>query len=567
MKKFKFFITSIFVIIIFSLNNTSASIKKLTFGDNKISNYFLGVVLLNENKTEAALKYFNKVQELKNTHFKFNKNLTRTFVNLGKIEKAQTFLKKLPQEDVDFFEANLLLGLYEQQRGNFKDSESYFMRLNFPAEGNFFYENLLGNILNMWSKASQGKDAEAQKYLEAIPTKYEIFKTLQRPLLSCFLKTSDTEAGFEKFINSESLNFARYRYLYINYLVRNKKFDKAAMFIEDAKNQYENNLLAKQTFKDFKDKKFSKIENTFNCKMFDHNLSEVFYIMSAIFAEDEKNYKLSNFYLSLSQSFNSKFFNNKVLKVENSISTKNYDVAIKFLEELSDEGEYYKWFSIKKETLIKIEKKEFKKALRFLDKELNVFTYRDNQILFEIAGIYMDQEKYEKAIFYYSKILENIVDDKIFLARIYDRRGACYERSGKWEKAEKDLKKSLDLQPDQAYVLNYLAYSWLEQNKKIDEAYEMLIRANNLKKHNPYILDSLGWALHLKGNYVDAKFYIEEALTYLPSDPIISDHYGDILWKLGKNLQARYFWKYALNHADTSEKKIKIIKNKILKGI
>ena len=128
MKKFKFFITSIFVIIIFSLNNTSASIKILTFGDNKISNYFLGVVLLNENKSEAALKHFNKVRDLKNTHFKFNQNLTRTFVNLGKVEEAQKYLKNLSDDDANFFEANLLLGLYEQQRGNFKDSESYFMK-------------------------------------------------------------------------------------------------------------------------------------------------------------------------------------------------------------------------------------------------------------------------------------------------------------------------------------------------------------------------------------------------------------------------------------------------------
>ena len=89
MKKFKFFITSIFVITIFSLNNTSASIKKISFADNKISNYFLGVVLLNENKSEAALKHFDKVQDLQDTHFKFNQNLTRTFVNLGKIEEAQ----------------------------------------------------------------------------------------------------------------------------------------------------------------------------------------------------------------------------------------------------------------------------------------------------------------------------------------------------------------------------------------------------------------------------------------------------------------------------------------------
>ena len=73
-----------------------------------------------------------------------------------------------------------MLGLYEQQRGNFKDSESYFMKLNLPAEGNLYYENLLGNILIMWSKASQGNDAEAEKYLEVLPAKYQIFKTLHK---------------------------------------------------------------------------------------------------------------------------------------------------------------------------------------------------------------------------------------------------------------------------------------------------------------------------------------------------------------------------------------------------
>ena len=78
-------------------------------------------MLLNENKSEAALKHFNKVRDLKNTHFKFNQNLTRTFVNLGKVEEAQKYLKNLSDDDANFFEANLLLGLYEQQRGNFKD--------------------------------------------------------------------------------------------------------------------------------------------------------------------------------------------------------------------------------------------------------------------------------------------------------------------------------------------------------------------------------------------------------------------------------------------------------------
>ena len=63
------------------------------------------------------------------------------------------------------------------------------------------------------------------------------------------------------------------------------------------------------------------------------------------------------------------------------------------------------------------------------------------------------------------------------------KRGTSYERLGMWSEAEKDLKQSLKLLPDQPYVLNYLAYSWLDRKKNINESLEMLKKANELK-HN-----------------------------------------------------------------------------------
>ena len=90
--------------------------------------------------------------------------------------------------------------------------------------------------------------------------------------------------------------------------------------------------------------------------------------------------------------------------------------------------------------------------------------------------------------------LENIEQDHILIPKILYRRGTSYERLGNWKQSEIDLKKSLKILPDQPEVLNYLAYGWIEKNKNINQALEMLKKATSIKKNDGYIIDSLGWA-------------------------------------------------------------------------
>ena len=126
---------------------------------------------------------------------------------------------------------------------------------------------------------------------------------------------------------------------------------------------------------------------------------------------------------------------------------------------------------------------------------------------------------------------------------------------------------SLDAKPNQAYVINYLAYSWIEKGIKIDQSLKMLKKANNLKSDDPYIVDSLGWAYYAKKDYASAEKFLQRAVELLPRDPIINDHYGDVLWKNGKKIQARYYWNYVLNLEDTEEDLKKNIKNKLISGL
>ena len=147
------------------------------------------------------------------------------------------------------------------------------------------------------------------------------------------------------------------------------------------------------------------------------------------------------------------------------------------------------------------------------------------------------------------------------------RRGGSYERLGNYKKADEDLLSSLIINPDDAYVLNYLAYSWLERDHQIDEAFEMLKKAYELRSNDPYIIDSIGWAFFLIDNYTEAEKHLKRAVELMPEDPTVNDHYGDILWKLNRKIQARYFWNNVLSFDDTDEDLRKKINIKIIEGL
>ena len=184
-----------------------------------------------------------------------------------------------------------------------------------------------------------------------------------------------------------------------------------------------------------------------------------------------------------------------------------------------------------------------------------------------MANLVKSFEKHQIAINYYNELLTKINMNSNNYAEILFRRGGSYERLKKFNKSDEDLLKSLEINPDEAYVLNYLAYSWLERNYKIDTAIEMLQRAYKQKTNDPFIIDSVGWGYYLVNDLIKAEKFLRRAIELLPNDPIVNDHYGDILWKMDRKIQARYYWKSVLKFEDTEEKMKENIKFKLLKGL
>ena len=68
-------------------------------------------------------------------------------------------------------------------------------------------------------------------------------------------------------------------------------------------------------------------------------------------------------------------------------------------------------------------------------------------------------------------------------------------------------------------------------------------------------------------DYINAEKFIQQAVILMPDDPIVNDHYADILWKLNRKIQARYFWGYVLTLDDSDEKMKKSVSEKIVNGL
>jgi tetratricopeptide (TPR) repeat protein len=169
----------------------------------------------------------------------------------------------------------------------------------------------------------------------------------------------------------------------------------------------------------------------------------------------------------------------------------------------------------------------------------------DNEAILALANILRSRKEFGECADSYSKALANIPTPEKPNWVIFYFRGICYERSKQWPRAEADLKKALELYPDQPLVLNYLGYSWVDQGTNLDEGMNMIRRAVEQRPDDGYIVDSLGWANFRIGNYDEAVKDLERAVELKPDDPTINDHLGDAYWRVGRVLEARFQWTHA----------------------
>ena len=555
-KKFIF----ILVLLLFyqtALYSKSTSLNKIN--SKNLSNYFSGIVAFENEDNSQALDFFSSSKILMNNHEPYLQKYVYSLVLDNKVSQAINIIKRnLNKKNSNFFDAHLLLIVDSLKRNDLKKASSYFNNIDNSDQLDRFNIAILESLKQYIYTFEEKKILNDKKNLGKLSN---ILETFQR----CYLTDKNTDSYFSNLINDSSGDYTRYIFFYLSYLVENNLIEKALKVVEDIK--YINaTLLLSQAKSWIENKNSKKIVEVFSCKNPNHIISEFLFLISNLYSSQD-NFKKSNFYLNLSNYLNPNFIFNLSLVAENHYLNQEYKKAKKTLKNFSNDDNFYNWFRIKKEAQIIEKQRNTEESLNFLTAEFNKIMNPNNRILFDMANFYKNSKNYEEAIDYYSKIIDTLDDNSLIKSDILYRRGGSYERIGKYEYSDKDLLNALKIDPDDAYILNYLAYSWLERDYKINEAIKMLEKAYKLKNDDPYIIDSIGWAYYLIDDFLKAEKFLKRAVELMPNDPIVSDHYGDILWKLGRKIQARYFWQSVLKMEDAEKKIIESINIKIAEGL
>ncbi len=527
-----------------------------------VSNYFSGILLLNENQYKKSLNFFKKLNGLEKNHVNYSVKYLYSLVNSGKLKKAFDYSKKLEKKKLDIFESHLVAGIFYLKNSNTELAQKHFLKAKTKNSG-FILNNYLSNSLYNWSSLDVKNLNQASLDLEKLDERFENLKKIQKVFLNCYFNSEKTNNLFENLTKNDKVDFSRYNYFYASFKANSGNIDKAIEVIESALKLHPRNLLLNQYKLDL----YNGLHNSkFNCNKKEHVIAEILYITSNALSS-QSIYPLSDFYLNLAKYLNQDFHSYDSLLAENFYKVDNFEEAKKVYNDLSKKGKVFHWHASKQLAKILVKEENNESAFKLLTDAYNSLTSRDIYETFDYAEFLKNNEKFKDSILYYSKVLNQIKKTHPLYIESTDGRGVAYERIGEWEKAEKDLLASLEVDPDQAYVLNYLAYTWIEQGVKIEKSLKMLEKANQLRTNDPYITDSLGWALFKLEKYKESKNYLQLAVKLLPGDPIVNDHYGDVLWKNGNEIQARYYWNYVLGLEKTENELKKKIKEKLIKGI
>ena len=529
------------------------------FNSRDLTNYFSGIIAYENKENTDALKFFNASKVLINKHNSYLKRYVNSLVLENKVAQAINIIKnKNNKSNTDFFNAYILLVIDSLKKNNFKKAEEYLIQsLKFKDQKRF--NLIISETLRQYIHTFKNKKILKSK--QNFGNLSLISQTFQR----CYLEEKNTGSFFLNLINNQQGDYSRYIFFYINYLIDNQEIDEARA-VGDQLEYINSTLLLTQT-KSWLDKnKIKEFNKIFSCKNHNDVISEFLFLISNLYSSQDDIEK-SNFYLNLSSYLNPKFKFNLTLVAENFYLNKEYDKVKTVLKKFDKKDEFYYWFKVKKEAQIIIKKQGYEDGINFISAKFDNIGDQNLKMVFDIANFYKNSKKYKKAIDYYTQIISTLDENSDIKSDILYRRGGSFERLGNYKKADKDLLLSLEINPDDAYVLNYLAYSWLERDYNIDEAFQMLEKAYSLKNNDPYIIDSIGWAYYLIDNYVEAEKYLKRAVELMPDDPIVNDHYGDILWKLNRKIQARYFWKNVLSFEDTDEDIRKNVQLKMIDGV
>ena len=319
--------------------NVYSSSKKILYSKKSIAGYFSGIISSNNNNNTLALKYFNNLHHLKNSHDQFNHRLVFSLVQTQKIPDLFLYLKKLKKENLNFFNANLLLGINYFLEKKYTRSIDYFNLITSSEKFSNFEKLTAQSLLNYIEVfASQRYDRNA--VFKSIPENYKNFAFINDAFINCYLDNENVNKSFSKIVDTNTLNFKRYNFFYANFLISKSRKSEALEILKENSDGLNANLLLNQALTWIENGKQNKIRKVFDCRNPNHLIGEFFYLIANLHSSEE-NHALSNFYLNLSLYLNPNFIFNNALLAENYFHLEDYQNSKKIYSKFNPKSSIY----------------------------------------------------------------------------------------------------------------------------------------------------------------------------------------------------------------------------------
>jgi len=501
-----------------------------------LGNYLAGRVARGDHDTAAAADFYSRaLAEDPNNELILEQAflLETAAANWGRaVELARELVKVEPSHRI----AQFLLGCEAFKRGDYKEADEHF-----AAARQGPIADLTSSLARAWVQQASGKTDQA-------------FATLDT------LSDADWAQFYQRYHRALIADVAGKRELARVAFAQAFKKNPATLRVADAYARHSvnanNRKLAKQTLKTHIAKSaqhplstalLNDIEAGKTPPLLVTNptdgLAEVFYGIGDALA-GEGGLDMGIIFLQFALYLEPDFPLAQVALAEAYDTAKRYDLELAAFGNINEDSPL--WLNVQIQKALALNSLERVDDAKALLEKIIAKNPKDIRPYDALGNILRSHERYAEARDYYSRAIALIGKPTKDNWTLYYARGVCNERLKDWPQAEADLKRALELSPDESPVLNYLGYTWVDQSQNLKTAMDYIRKAVKLKPDDGYYIDSLGWAYYRLGNVQSAVEHLERAVELRPDDPVINDHLGDAYWRTGRKVEAKYQWQQSL---------------------
>ncbi len=530
------------------------------YADSATGSYLAARHASNLNDYEFAATYFTRAlaRDSKNTDLMEQAVLYK--VAAGRVRDAVPIARQLVETDSKHRIAQLVLVAESIRKNEFEKAQERLE--SFDSES---FNVITAQLLKGWAAHGAGDEEKSQEAFSELSGQnlFGYFGRYHSSLATAIGEDAEaTDKAFKEAIGDDQPS-VRMAEAYGRFLERNDRADEAAELYAEAMTSAPSDPVLSVAIDRATSSGAEEPELLVNSAQ--EGVAEAMFGLAGAFAREDGGVRLSLVYVQLALELNPKMEAARVLLGNVMEAQQRWESAAETYGAVSKDSPYYRIAQIgRADALGRIDK---------IDEALDTLTALEKDHPEEVSlpiargDLLRRVERYEEAGVAYDRAIELTPNPESRHWSLFYARGVCHERTGNWDAAEADLQKALEFRPNQAHVLNYLGYSWIEQGRNLEEARDMIERAVAARPDDGYIADSLGWVQYRLGDYDAAVKTMQRAVELNPTDPVINDHYGDTLWVVGRRLEAKFQWKRAQSFGPEEEELKERIKAKLEKGL